>query len=67
MAYGKRRLNELSMEEMFEIYNKTNSGRWYVKELCVDFDISPYVYREVLKVVQGIIDYELYGKKNYQV
>ena len=68
MASKTVRFNNLTKEQLFEIYNKGKSGFYYIKEICTEFNISPSTYHKVMSAVEQYIKYTLdNGKTPYDL
>lgn len=58
-----KRIDKLTHQQKMEIYNKHRSGQCYIKELCREFNIGDWTYRNVVKEIEELIRKELYGTK----
>lgn len=56
-------IEDLSKEEMMEIYNRSQSGIYCIKEICARFNITYYTYQKIINKVHDYIQDCLNGKK----
>lgn len=51
----RNKIEDLSLEEKMEIYNRSQTGSHYVKETLVKFNITQYTYQKVIKQMHDYI------------
>lgn len=59
MIKPRKTYKKLILPEKFELYNKSMSGNYKVKDLCSMFDISYKTYKRIILEVGSIINKEL--------
>ena len=55
----KTKYKELTIPQKFEIYNRTNSGIYFVKEILTLFNITRETHKKVMLEIATLIDKEL--------
>jgi len=52
---NKRRFDELTHQEKCEIYNLTQSGKYYLKEILVKFNITEHTHRRIINAFKTFL------------
>ena len=64
----KLKIQDLTREELFEIYNRNKHCTHTVKQTCQDFNITPQTYNKVISKMSHFIKYTLdNGKAPYDL